>query len=410
MVTVLAHGRLLDCVGDEPIEDVSVVVEGKIIKDIYTGEKPLPDGATTINVEGRTILPGLTDAHSHPTFTGYGLLKYNTPTIIRAVKIMQKLRANLEAGFTTVCDKDGANWALKHAIDEGIVKGPRLVISCCMISKTGGHWDFSNFREGLGEAVAEDTGLNTVPRLADGVDDCRKAAREQFRNGADLIKIAVTGGAGSPNDEVTDVAYSEEEIRIFVSEAEDNNKYVSAHCINRKGVKRAIECGVRSIDHGIGFDDESARMLKEKDFFHIPTLLTYRWFVEKGHEVGLPDYIVRKAPAVLDEAMRSTELTNRLKCNIAFGVDFGTNWHGLQGAEFKLRTECGIKPYEAIKSATVVNSKLFHMEDKIGTIEIGKWADIIAVDGYPDVDIEILSKPSNVRLVMKAGEIMKNTF
>jgi len=426
VITVLTHGRLLDCVGDEPIEDVSIVVEEGEIKDIYSGGKPLPDGATVINVGGRAVLPGLTDAHEHPTFTGYGVYKSPVMTagtitsflppnltlspIMTAVRIMQNLNLDLQAGFTTVCSKDGANWALKHAVEEGAIKGPRLLIACSMISKTGGHWDFSNFRGGLGEAVIKDTGLVTVPRIADGIDDCRKAAREQLRNGADLIKIAATGGAGSPNAEATDVGYSEEEIRAFVEEAEDNGKYVAAHCLNNKGIKRSIKCGVRSIDHGVYFDEEAARMLKERDFFHVPTLLEYKLISEQSGEVRPPDYFIRKATALLDETMRSVEITYRLKCNVGSGSDCSVVGHGTQGAELKLKTECGMTPYEAIKSATIVNARLFRMEDKIGTLEIGKWADIIAVDGHPDEDVELLSGPKNVRLVMKGGEIMKNTL
>ena len=410
MIIILTHGRLLDCVGDEPREDVSVVVEGKIIKDIYTGKRPLPAGATVINVGGRTVLPGLTDAHMHCTYTDFRLGATTAPTIMRAVKIIQNLELDLEAGFTTVCDKDGANWALKRAVEDKIVMGPRLLISSSMISKTCGHADLSNFRDGTGEAVLKDTGLITLSRIADGVDDCRKAARERLRNGADVLKIAATGGAGTPNDEITDVGYSEEEMRVFVEEAEDNGKYVAAHCLNSKGIKRAIKSGVRSIDHGIGFDEEAVQMLKERDFFHVPTLMVYKRIAQRGHEIGAPEYYVRKAITALDEAMRSTELTYKLKCNAGFGTDCGVGWHGTQANELKLRTECGMKPYEAIKSATVVNARLFRMEDTIGTIEIGKWADIITVDGRPDEDIELLGKASNVRLVIKSGEIVKNTL
>ncbi len=413
MITVLIHGRLLDCVGDEPREDMSIVIEDGEIKDIYSGEKPLPDGAIAFDVGGRTVLPGLSDAHCHPTFTSNHIPHvFNTPPIRAALKIIQNLNTDLDAGFTTLRDMSGANLAMKRVIDEGLIKGPRLLISCSMISKTGGHWDWSNFRDGLGELVIKDTGLVSVPRIADGIDDCRRAAREQLRDGADFVKIAGTGGAGSPNDKPTDVGYSEGEIRAIVEEATDNGTYVAAHCDNNEGIKRLTKCGVRSIEHGFLFDEEAAQMLKERDFFHVPTILVYRMIVDRGIEMGLPEYFIRKTPPVLNDVMRSVELTYRLKCNVGFGTDWGFErlWHGIQGFEFKLRTECGYTPYEAIKSATIVNAKLFRMEDKIGTIETGKWADIIAVDGNPDEDIELLSDANNVRLVMKSGEIMKNTL
>lgn len=408
MITILVHGRLLDCVGEEPAEDMSIVVEDDKIKDIYSGVKPLPDGATVIDTTGMTLLPGLTDAHEHTTFSDYPPRMYSLPPIITAAKIMKNLDLDLQAGFTTVFDKAGANWALKHAVDEGIIKGPRLLIVCGMINKTGGHFDFGNYRSGLGEWYAKDTGMVALTRIADGIDDCRKAAREQLRSGADVVKIAATGGAGTPNDEVTDVGYSEGEIRAIVEEAEDNGKYVAAHCLNNQGIKRAIKCGVRSIDHGAYFNEETALMLKERDFFHVPTLMVYRWIVRHGRELGAPDYFINKSTALLDVNMRSVELTYKLKCNIASGSDCAENWHGMQGAELKLKTECGLKPYEAIKSATITNAKLFRMEDKIGTIEIGKWADIIAVAGHPDEDIERLGDMNNIRVVMKSGKIMKN--
>ena len=411
MITVLTHGRLLDCIGDEPREDVSIVVEEGEIKDLYSGEKPPPDGATVINVGGRTILPGLTDAHCHPTLTEYVPQFFNRPPIRTALKIEQNLNLHLQAGFTTICDKHGGNWALKQVVEEGLIKGPRLLIVCSMINKTCGHWDFGNFKEGLGEWYAKDTGLFALPRIADGIDDCRRAAREQLRAGADLIKIATSGGAVSPQDEVTEVGYSEGEIRAIVEEAEDHDKYVSTHSINNRATKRSLKCGVRSIDHGGYFDEEVAQMLKERDAYYIPTLFVYKMVSERGHEFGLPVEAIRKSAIAFREIMRSVELTYRLKCNVASGSDCAFPLvSGTQGAELKLKTECGMIPYEAIKSATIVNARLFRIEDKIGTIEIGKWADIIVVDGNPDEDIELLGNTDNVRLVMKAGQIMKNTL
>ncbi len=412
MITVLTRGRLLDCVGEEPLENASVVIEDGDIKDVYSGEKPLPKEATVIDVGGRTIMPGLTDAHMHVAATHPDIsLQFQDPPIVTALLINENCERILQAGFTSVYDMGMANQALKKAIEDGIIKGPRLHICNAWLSPTSGHADFYNPITRTG--VPEDIGLYAMPRIVDGVDDARKAAREQFRAGADCLKAMATGGVASPHDEVWHAQFSEGELRAFVEEAADVGKYLAVHAEGLEGAKRALKCGAKAIHHVFYCDDEFIQMLKEKDAFHVPTLtVMVKAFVEYGDEIAWPAYTKTKIESlkkIIPEIMQTTERIIKAGCNVGSASDLSPAEFDGVGWEIKLKTECGMTPYQAIKSATVVNSKLFQMENRIGTIEVGKWADIIVVDGHPDEEAIILADPNNVRLVMKRGDIFKNT-
>ena len=412
MIEVLTKGRLLDCIGDEPLENASVVIEDGDIKDVYSGEKPLPKETVVINVDGRTIMPGLIDAHMHIAYTHPSIsMQFQDPPIVTALLIKDNCERILQAGFTSVYDMGMANQALKKAIDDGIIKGPRLHICNAMLSPTSGHGDFYNPVTRTG--VPEDIGLYAMPRIVDGVDDARKAAREQFRAGADCLKAMVTGGVLSPHDKVWHVQFSEGELRAFVEEAQDVGKYLAVHAEGLEGAKRALKCGAKAIHHVFYCDDELIKMLKDKDAFHVPTLtVMVKALVEHSDKIAWPAYTKTKIESlkkIIPEMMQTTERIIKAGCNVGSGSDLIARIP-LEGWELKLKTECGMTPYQAIKSATVVNSKLFQMENQIGTIEAGKWADIIVVDGYPDEDAAILAEPNNVRLVMKRGDIFKNTI
>lgn len=412
-IIVLTNGRLLDCVGDEPLENASVVIEDGIIKNVYSGEKPLPKEATVINVGGRTVMPGLTDAHIHVAYSHPQLSQqFRDPPIITAIWIKNNCERILQAGFTTVADMGWANQALKKAIEDGIISGPRLRICNAMLTMTSGHADFYDPATRI--PIPEGIGLYSFPRVVDGVDDARKAAREQFRAGADCLKAMATGGIVSPHDEAWQVQFSEWELRAFAEEAKDAGKYLTVHALGVEGAKRALACGASVLHHPpLGCDDELIQMIKEKNAFYVPTLTALvKALVEHIDDIDWPAYAKTKVQSLkeaIPEMLRITERIFKSGCNVGSGSDLvaGLPW---EGWEIKLMTECGMTPYQAIKSATVVNSRLFRMENSIGTIEIGKWADIIVVNGHPDEDAIILAEPNNVRLVMKTGDIFKNTL
>lgn len=425
MLTVITNGRLLDCLGDEPLEDSSVVVEDGLIKDIYSGGKPVPNGAQVVDVGARTLLPGLIDAHNHPSLTDpHGARRGDSPPLYMALRQKADLERQLQGGFTTVRDGAWAHWSLKQAVEEGLINGPRLLVACAPLTSSGGHFDISEFGETLFQEDVDR--LYKWPRICDGVEECIKATREQFRNGADHIKIAATGGAGgSRTDEIWHVQFTEAEMRAIVEEAEMRGSYVMAHCNCDPGIERSVRSGIKSIEHGAFMSEETTNLMKEKGTYFVPTLHTAWRLDTYGPQMrgGAPreDRITEPLGpgqgTMLEGAMRSVEIAHRVGLTMGSGSDHIARsalpplqpWSGREGMELKLKTECGLTPYESIKSATIVNAKILRMEDKIGSIEVGKWADLIAVDGHPEGDdIELLSDQENIKLVMKKGEVFKN--
>ena len=418
MITAIINGRLLDCVGDEPLEDASVVIENGTIKDIYSGKKRLPSKAVVINAKGKTVMPGLTDAHAHPGITKVDVgTIYNDPPLLTALLIKRNLEAILQAGFTTIRSMGGDHWYMKKAIEDGLIKGPRLLRAGALLTITGGHADENAY----GEQVFHhdiDRLVNLI-RICDGIDDCRKATREQLRGGADHIKVCGTsGGCGSPNDQTWHLQFSEGELRAIVEEAEDKGTYVGAHCLNDKAIRRAAECGIRTIEHGAFITEETALMLKEKGVYVVATLAVPWWIMQQDPK-EIPDWFFHKimcplgtpgTGTALDGMMAGAELAHRMGVKVGSGADYFADMCGGEGMEVKLTTECGFTPYEAIKSATTVNAEIFRLEDKIGSIEVGKWADIIIVDGNPDEDANLLAESANVKRVMKQGKVFKHTL
>ena len=412
MITAFQHARMLDCVGNEPKEDISVVIEDRIIKDIFCGEKKLSKEAILIDLAGRTIMPGLIDAHSHPAVPYIDFQSvFIEPPILTAIKIKQCMEKTLQAGFTTVAEMGCGNYALKRAVEEGYINGPRLRLACSMMSKTGGHADFC-VRGDSELSPTKDTGLISLPRVADGIEDCLKAVREQFRAGADHIKIMGTGGGASPNDTPRDSGFNKAELRAIVDECCDMGRRVAAHCINDDGIRRVVKCGVTSVEHGMFMTEKSAEMMREADTYLVPTITILYMLKEFGREWGMADHLDRKTTEydLLSEQIKCTELAYKKGVKIASASDAWAQVCGMEGWEIKLKSECGMTAMEAIKSATMVNAELFGMKDKIGSIEPGKYADLIVVDGSPEEDPSIFCDPNNVRLVMKEGCIFKNTL
>lgn len=418
VITAIINGRLLDCVGDEPLENATIVIEDGMIRDIYSGKKRLPSKAVVIDAKGKTIMPGLTDAHAHPGITKVDIgTIYNDPPLLTALIIKRNLEAILQAGFTTIRSMGGDHWYMKKAIEDGLIKGPRLLRAGALLTITGGHADENAY----GEQVfhRDISRLVNLRRICDGIDDCRKAAREQLRGGADHVKVCgVSGGCGGPNDQAWHLQFSEAELRAIVEEAEDRGSYVGAHCENDKAIRRALSCGVRTIEHAAFLTEETALMLKERGTYVVATLAAPWWIMQKGREEA-PDWFFHKiicpmgipgTGTLLDGIMAGAEVSYRVGLKVGSGADYFADMCGGEGMELKLKTECGFTPYEAIKSATIVNAEIFRLEDKIGSIEVGKWADIIIVDGYPDEDANLLSEPANVKLVMKKGDIFKKTL
>jgi len=409
MITLLKGGRLLDCVGDEPREAAAVVVEDGLIKEVAEGDVHPPDQAQVVDVRGMTILPGLTDAHQHSAIPYMDMLKaFTAPVLLTALAMKDGLERTLQGGFTTVAEMGFGNLTLKRALEDGAIKGPRMLLACGMLSKTGGHADFMSM-EGV---IIKDTGLLSFPRLCDGVAECLKAVREQFRAGADHIKVMATGGGASPYDTPFDSGFREDELRAIVEESREMGRPVRAHCLNDEGLKRAVKCGVTAVEHGFFMSQESAAEMKRRGTFLVPTITVLQMIKKHGREWGAAEHLERKTSEIdaLGAQMAATELGHRIGLKIASASDAWAKMRGMEGWEIKFKTECGFSPYEAVKSATKVNAELFGLADKMGTLEPGKWADLIVVDGRPEEDGGLFCDPDKVRLVMKGGRICKNTI
>jgi imidazolonepropionase-like amidohydrolase len=415
MITAITHARLLDCINDEPLEDASVVVEDGVIRDVFAGDGSLPPEARVIHAGGKTVMPGLIEGHEHfaVTTNDMGACLFDPP-FLTAVRIKRQLENILQSGFTTVRDGGGGHWSHRQAIEDGLINGPRLLICGPLISITGGHGDFN--RRGELTFPPEVRFLNLMC-LTDGVEECRKAARDQFQLQADHLKICITGGCASPNDEPWQVHMTEEEVRTFVEEAEAHGMYIMGHSLNDNGNRRAVECGVRTIEHGSFLSEDTAMLMKERGTHLVSTLAVVDWAERYGKERGAAEWFLRKlanpncspdGASILEGMVRAAQVALRAGVLVGSGSDYFGTMCGGEAMNIKLLVDLvGMSPYQAVKAATSVNAEIVQMQDRIGSIEPGKWADILVVQGNPDEDINVLVNPYNICLVMKQGQIVK---
>jgi len=396
---VLKNLNLIDANGNF-LEDESVIVDGTKIKEIT---KNASINAETIDMKGYTVLPGLIDSHVHLSGNGepnmeIAMLKDLLPTA--TLKAYVNAKNDLLAGFTTIRvmgDRGFLDVALKKAIEEGMLNGPRMRVSGQAISMTGGHGDMW---------LAPGITYSGFGVIADGVDELRKAARYQLKMGADFVKLMATGGVMSEGDEPGSPQFNEDEMRVAIEEAHKAGKKAAAHAQGTEGIKNAIRAGIDSIEHGIFLDDEAVQMMKEKGVFLVATLSAVFNIKKYGKEAGIPDYAVRKTEEIMDQHISSFVRAYKAGVKIAMGTDAATpfNKHGENAQELELMVNAGVKPVDAIMATTKWGAELLGMDSKIGTLEPEKEADMIAVEGNPLEDITLLK---NVKFVMKSGKVYK---
>ena len=397
--------RLIDGTGRNPVDEAVVLIKDKLIMEAGKGID-IPKDAEIIDAEGKTLLPGLIDSHVHICSNG-------DPNIMSSLSYRQGMIqlfgfrngvSDLESGFTTIRDM-GAPFdfglSLRDCVKTGVVKGPRILACGNIISMTGGHADFH---------LPSGVSFEGMSRLADGVADCRKAAREQLRSGADFLKICSSGGVMSPTDPVDTPQFTVEEIKAITYEAACVGRRVASHTHGATGIKNAVEAGVKTIEHGSLIDEEGMKMLKEADGFLVPTLVAGWNIVEHGLESGIPKYAVDKADEIAHEVRKNAYKAYKMGVNVAVGTDAGTpfNRHGNNAQEIIHFVDAGWKPMEAIVAATKMGSMCLGLEKLIGTVEKGKLADLILVDGDPLKDIKVLGDKENIKLVMKEGTVEVN--
>jgi imidazolonepropionase-like amidohydrolase len=404
---LLHNGTVIDCTGADPRERTSLLVEDRLITRVGSARSMRrPRGAMVVDLSGRTVLPGLSDAHVHLGSTDLGPeVMLAQPPAVWAMKVRRIIEDTLDAGFTTVRDAGGVDGGFAQAVAEGYIRGPRILPSGAMISQTGGHGDWrQRYQQYFVDAVA---GLTAPPVICDGADHVRQAVREQFRRGATQIKVMAAGGAMSPADTLMTTQLTVEEMAAAVYEARAVGTIVMAHTYSPQSISNALEAEVMSIEHGNFLDEPTAALMKAKGAFLVPTITTYELVDTFGPSHGVPDFQLEKTRFAKQGCFDSLRVAVAAGLDIGSGSDLLGSMQPLKTMELSLKARV-LGPMGALISATRTNAALFGMADRIGTLEEGKWADVIAVEGNPLEDIDVLREPANVSLVMKEGQVVKN--
>ena len=406
----LINARLFDGASGALLPNTTLVIEGERVTAV-TQQALQVDDAQCIDVGGRVVLPGLIDAHVHVAATSHDLvaLALQPPSLVGA-QSSHILRDMLRRGFTTVRDAAGADFGLQEAVARGLYEGPRLFIAGRPISQTGGHADMRpKGVDGRG-MFCSCAGLGLVGAIADGVGEVRRAVREQVRNGANHIKIMAGGGVSSPTDPIDGTQFSVEELRAAVEEAEAANLYALAHAYSPRAVTRAVQAGVRSIEHGNLIDEATARVMKTHGAYLVPTLSTYAALADEGQRLGWSVAMLDKLQAVHDRGLEAVKIARAEGVPIVFGTDLLGHMHARQSGEFALRTPA-LSAVEVLQSATITAARLMRQEAHIGQLVAGAWADLLVVDGDPTQDLGVLADPArNIRLLMQGGRVVRSSL
>lgn len=406
-VLIISNCSIVDGQAAERREGHHVLIRNGLIEEV--SDKPISSSqGREIDLRGETLMPGLIDCHVHVVASEVNLDKNAMlPNSLAAIRAVQIMRGMLMRGFTTVRDAGGGDFGLQQAVEDGTVLGPRLVICGKGFSQTGGHSDFR------GRFDTRPTGwlagkLGALGRVCDGVEALRSAIREEIKGGGQFVKLMTNGGVASPTDPVNFFGFSQAEIRMAVEEAEMAQTYVAGHLYTAASIKRAVECGVRSVEHASIVDAEAAQVIAKHGAVAVPTLIIFEGLKQEGAELGLPAASVAKIDDVRLSGKRSLEILRSAGVVMGYGTDLLGPLHRLQSEEFLLRGEV-LPSHDVIRSATLDAARVLRMEGKIGCISPGAFADVIAVNGNPLKDLSLLTNQGrHMPIIVKAGEVIKN--
>ena len=404
--TIIYCGQLVDVKTGQVLSEMSIVVDGNKIAGVEKGFITATASDKVIDLKSRTVMPGLIDCHVHmetETSPNAQLKRFTTNPADIAFESVRIAKTTLLSGFTTVRDVGGSgvNISLRNAINKGTTLGPRIFTAGKTIASTGGHADPTN---GYRKDLMGDPGPNDG--IANGPDECRKAVRQRYKDGSDLIKITASGGVLSLEKDGSGPQFSEEEMKAIVETAKDYGMPVAAHAHGAEAIKRAIRAGVTSIEHGTLLDDEAIALFKKYGTWYVPTIIAGKSTSDSAKKPNYyPAIITEKALAIGPKLQASFARAYKAGVKIAFGTDAGVYAHGKNWMEFVYMNEAGMPALETIRAATVSAAELLGMTDKVGSIEKGKLADIVAVDGDPVKDLQSMSR---VKFVMKDGVVYKN--
>jgi imidazolonepropionase-like amidohydrolase len=396
-------GHVLDVKTGKLLGDQMILIEdGKIASEGAAAQMKVPADAVRIDLPNATLLPGLIDAHTHITFDpkfGYERLAISIPR--EALIGAKNARTTLLAGFTTIRNVGASGFtdvALRDAINAGDVPGPRMLVSGPPLSITGGHCD-NNMLPFEYHATSDG--------VADGIAAVQHKVRENIKYGVDLIKVCATGGVLSLGDNPQASQYTLEEMKAIVADAHRLGRKVAAHAHGAEGIRWAVEAGVDSIEHGSYIDDAGIAAMKEHGTYLVPTLYLGDWMLENAAQTHMPAPLLAKAQEVIPAARKNIAHAFASGVKVAFGTDAAVYPHGLNAHEFAVMVKLGLSPVQAIQAATINAADLLGWSGRVGTLEPGAWADLIAVDGNPVQDVTTLER---VKFVMKGGEVVKNEY
>ena len=400
MTRTLFHGGLLfDGTGEDP-RPADVVVEGERV--VAVGAAGTGDGDDAVDLTGRTLLPGLFDCHVHVVFSGSDILRdLQTPFSYRFFLAAQNLQRTVQTGITSVRDAGGADAGVKRAVEKGLVVGPRMQISIDMISQTGGHGD-EYFPCGNTLPLLSPSYPGKPATVVDGADEMRRIVRELIRAGADVLKVATSGGVLSVTSDPRRAHFRPAELDVLVEEATAAGRFVMAHAQAADGIKNAVRAGVRSIEHGIFLDDEAIGMMLERGTWLVPTLIAPIWVLESvdaGAQIS--EASIRKARDVVDIHAESISRAIAAGVRVAMGTDAGVGPHGDNLRELALMAKAGMSSAAVLRAATLEAARLLGVDDSLGTVEEGKLADLVVIAGDP---YEFDTLASRVEQVWKAGQ------
>ena len=403
--TLIHAGRLIDGIAKQPRERVTVVIDGNRIVAVEAGFRAAGSADRVIDLEQSTLLPGLMDMHVHITeenTAGFELARYKKAAADYAYDGAVFAERTLKAGFTTVRDTGdtlyNVSLSLRNAINVGKVAGPRIFAAGRIIASTGGHGDFTN---GWGPHLLAAPGVEDS--IVDGPAEAMRAVRQHYKDGTDVIKITVTGGVLSIAKSGMAPQFSDEELRAIITTAHDYGMTVAAHAHGLEGMTRAVKAGVDSIEHGTFMNRELMELMKKSGTHYVPTISAGKWVYEQAQKPGVyPDVVRDKALAIGPQIQKTFAEAYRAGVRVMFGTDAGVFPHGQNAREFQYMVEAGMPAMEAIQAATIVPARFLKIDDRLGSVETGKTADLIAVAGDPLADITLLQR---VSFVMKDGVI-----
>lgn len=404
--TLIHAGKLITAENDKVLSEQTIVIESDRIKAVVAGYQAAKEGDTVIDLRQHTVMPGLMDMHTHLSSqysaNAYAE-KYTMNEADYALRSVTYAEKTLLAGFTTVRelgDSHRLSVALKRAIARGYIKGPRIFAAGKSLASTGGHADPTN---GAAFYLQGDPGPKEG--VINSAEDARKAVRQRYKEGSDLIKITATGGVLSVAKSGMNPQFTEEELNAIVSTAKDYGFSVAVHAHGKEGMQRAIKAGVTSIEHGTFMDKETINHMRKHGTYFVPTIMAGKWVAEKSQIDGFfPELVRPKAADIGPRIQKTFGEAYKAGVKIAFGTDSGVSAHGDNWREFGYMVEAGMPPLAAIRSATFEGARLLGVDDELGTVTAGKIADIVAVPGDPLADIALMGK---VSFVMKDGVVYK---